>query len=44
VFRTIGTTVDTLNVINRHFRPLLRCAGLREVAGTTSGTRAPPCF
>jgi pimeloyl-ACP methyl ester carboxylesterase len=31
VFRTIGTTVDTLNVVNQHFKPLLRCAGLRDI-------------
>jgi integrase len=32
VFRTIGTTVDTLNVVNRHFKPLLKCAGLRGIS------------
>jgi integrase len=31
VFRTIGTTVDTLNVVNRHFKPLLKCAGLHDI-------------
>jgi integrase len=31
MFRTIGTTVDTLNVVNRHFKPLLKCAGLHEI-------------
>jgi integrase len=32
VFRTIGTTVDTLNIVNRHFKPLLMCAGLRSIS------------
>jgi integrase len=27
----MGTTVDALNVVNRHFKPLLRCAGLRDI-------------
>ena len=31
MFRTIGTTVDALNVVNRHFKPLLKCAGLRDL-------------
>jgi integrase len=31
VFRTIGTRVDTLNVVNRHFKPLLKCAGLHDI-------------
>jgi hypothetical protein len=31
VFRTIGTTVNALNVVNRHFKPLLKCAGLRDI-------------
>jgi len=31
VFRTIGTTVDALNVLNWQFGPLPRCAGLRGV-------------
>jgi integrase len=31
VFRIIGTTVDALNVANRHFEPLLKCAGLHDV-------------
>jgi integrase len=31
VFRTIGTTVPALNVVNRHFKPLLNCAGLRDI-------------
>jgi len=28
---TIGTAVDALNVVNRHFKPLLKCAGLRDI-------------
>jgi hypothetical protein len=31
VFSTIGTTVVALNVVNRHFKPLLKCAGLRDI-------------
>jgi integrase len=31
VLRPIGTTVNTLNVANRHFKPLLKCAGLRDI-------------
>jgi integrase len=31
VFRPIGTTVDTLNVFNRHFKPLLKCAWLGDI-------------
>jgi integrase len=31
VFRTIGSTVPALNVVNRHFQPLLKCAGLRDI-------------
>jgi integrase len=31
MFRTIGTTVDTLNVVNRHFKPLLKRAGLHDI-------------
>jgi hypothetical protein len=31
VFSTFGTTVDALNVVNRHFKPLLKCAGLRDI-------------
>jgi hypothetical protein len=31
VFRTISTAVNALNVVNRHFEPLLRCAGLRDI-------------
>jgi len=30
VFCTIGTTANALNVVNRHFKPLLKCAGLRD--------------
>jgi integrase len=31
VFRLIGTTVDALYVVNRHFKLLLKCAGLRDI-------------
>jgi hypothetical protein len=31
VVRTISTTVDALNVVYRHFKPLLKCAGLRDI-------------
>jgi integrase len=31
VFHTIGTTVDTLNVVTRHFKPLLKCARLHDI-------------
>jgi hypothetical protein len=31
VFRTIGTTVDTLNAVNRHFKPLPKCAGFHYI-------------
>jgi integrase len=31
VFRTIGTTVNALNFVNRHFKSLLKCAGLRDI-------------
>jgi hypothetical protein len=44
VFHTIGTTVPALNVVNRHFKPLLSAQGFEIFAGTTFGTRAPSCF
>ena len=31
MFRTIGTTVNALNVVNRHFKHLLTCAGPRDI-------------
>ena len=31
MFRTIGTTINALNVVNRHFKPLLKCAGLHDI-------------
>jgi integrase len=31
VFRAISTTVNTLNVVNRHYKPLLKCAGFRDI-------------
>ena len=31
MFRTIGTTVPALNVVNWHFKPLLKCAGLHDI-------------
>jgi integrase len=31
VFTTIGTAVDAQNVVNRHFKPLLRCTGLPPI-------------
>jgi integrase len=31
VFRNIDTTVNALNLVNRHFKPLLKCAGLRDI-------------
>ena len=39
-----GTPLDAQNIVNRHFKPLLKNAGLPPFAGTISGTRAPPCF
>ena len=31
MFCTIGTMANALNVVNRHFKPLLKCAGLRDI-------------
>ena len=31
MFRTIGMTVNALNVVNRHFKLLLKYAGLRDI-------------
>ena len=31
MFRTIGTTINALNVVNRHFKSLLKCAGLHDI-------------
>jgi integrase len=39
-----GTPQDAQNVINRHFKPLLKHAGLPLSAGTISGTPALPSF
>ena len=33
---TIGPAVDAQNVVNRHFKSLLRHAGLPNIAGTIS--------
>jgi len=38
-----GTPLDAQNVVNRHFKPLLRGAGLPPFAGTISGTRVLRC-
>jgi late competence protein required for DNA uptake (superfamily II DNA/RNA helicase) len=38
---TIGTPLDAKNVVNRHFKPLLKRADLPLSASTTSGTPAP---
>jgi hypothetical protein len=31
VFTTIGTALDAQNVVNRHFKPQPKCAGLRDI-------------
>jgi len=36
--------LDAQNIVNRHFKPLLKRAGLPLFARTISGTPAPPCF
>jgi len=41
---TLGTAVDAQNVVNRHFKPLLRHAGLPNIAGTISATPAQQCY
>jgi integrase len=40
VFATAkGTPLDAQNIVNRHFKPWLRRAGLPQFVGTISGTR-----
>jgi hypothetical protein len=40
-----GTPLDAQNIVNRHFKPLLKRAGLPPLfVGTISGTLAPPSF
>ena len=41
---TIGPAVDAQNVVNRHFKSLLRHAGLPTIAGTISATPAQPSY
>jgi integrase len=41
---TIGTPLDAQNVVNHHFKPLLRHAGPPLSASTTSGIPAPRCW
>jgi integrase len=39
-----GTPLDAQNIVNRHFKPLFKRAGLPLSAGMISDTLAPPCF
>ena len=36
-----GTPIEAQNIVNRHFKPLLKRAGLPLFVGTISGTLAP---